>query len=106
MLHERLPRELRGRLYPEVEIVQDDLYTYVSESDLTPVAVEMVPSEPLTTFVHPENALYVFGPEDGHLGKAILSHCHRVVHIPSNHCLNLAGAIYVTLYDRLAKSES
>ena len=60
-------------------------------------------AEPLLTFEHPENALYVFGPEDGGLPKPIRVLCHRFVVIPTRHCLNLAAAVNVVLYDRLLK---
>ena len=37
-----------------------------------PVAVELVPgAEDITWFEHPENAAYVFGPEDGTLDVGI-----------------------------------
>jgi tRNA C32,U32 (ribose-2'-O)-methylase TrmJ len=69
--------------------------------DAVPVAVEVRKnSEPLTTFVHPDNAVYLFGPEDGSIPKAWLHHCHRFVHIPANHCLNLATAVAVVLAHR------
>jgi tRNA C32,U32 (ribose-2'-O)-methylase TrmJ len=57
-------------------------------------------SEPLTTFVHPDNAVYLFGPEDGSIPKAWLHLCHRFVHIPANHCLNLSTAVAVVLAHR------
>src|SRR5262249_30755303 len=66
-----------------------------------PVAVEVrANSEPLTTFEHPENAVYVFGPEDGSIRKPWLHLCHRFVHIPANHCLNLATTVAVVLAHR------
>jgi hypothetical protein len=38
----------------------------VETGGVTPVAVELRPdAESLVTFEHPEEALYVFGPEDG-----------------------------------------
>jgi tRNA(Leu) C34 or U34 (ribose-2'-O)-methylase TrmL len=54
-------------------------------------------------FEHPENALYVFGPEDGSLPKTVRLLCHRFVVIPTHHCLNLAAAVNVVLYDRRLK---
>jgi tRNA(Leu) C34 or U34 (ribose-2'-O)-methylase TrmL len=45
----------------------------------------------------------VFGPEDGHVPKGIRTACHRFVTIPSHGCLNLAAAVNVVLYDRMAK---
>lgn len=69
-----------------------------------PVAIELVPSsETLPAFEHPENAIYVFGPEDGSLPKGIRTACHRFVTIPTFHCTNLAAAIYIVLYDRAVK---
>ena len=80
---------------------QDDL---VVPYDCVPVAVELVPgATPLPAFVHPERALYVFGPEDGSLPPAMLARCARVVSIPGAYCLNLAAAVTVVLYDRAAK---
>ena len=69
-----------------------------------PVAVELRRNaESLIEFVHPEHALYVFGPEDGSLGRATLAQCHRFLVIPARHCANLPAAVYTVLYDRHAK---
>jgi tRNA(Leu) C34 or U34 (ribose-2'-O)-methylase TrmL len=69
-----------------------------------PVAVELVEdAEPLPSFVHPASAFYVFGPEDGTLGKAILDWCPKRVMVPTRLCMNLAATVNVVLYDRLAK---
>jgi tRNA(Leu) C34 or U34 (ribose-2'-O)-methylase TrmL len=46
----------------------------------------------------------VFGPEDGHVPKGVRGACHRFVTIPSDGCLNLAAAVNVVLYDRMAKA--
>src|SRR5262249_60960076 len=74
----------------------------------TPVAVEVRDeAEPLDTFVHPEHAVYVFGPEDGTLGRATLSVCHRFLRIPTavRTPLNLSAAVTIVLYDRHVKTE-
>jgi tRNA(Leu) C34 or U34 (ribose-2'-O)-methylase TrmL len=69
-----------------------------------PVAVELVDdAESLVGFTHPHSAFYVFGPEDGTLGKAVLDWCPRRVMIPTRLCMNLAATVNVVLYDRLAK---
>jgi len=47
-------------------------------------------------------ALHVFGAEDATLGRNVLSWCRDVVAIPGG-CLNLAAAVNVVLYDRIAK---
>jgi hypothetical protein len=66
-----------------------------------PVAVEVRKnSESLPHFEHPEQAVYVFGPEDGSLPSWVLGHCHRFLVVPGRHCLNLAGAATLVLYKR------
>ena len=60
-------------------------------------------AESLIDFEHPERALYVFGPEDGSLDRAVLARCHRFLVIPTRHCTNLSAAVYTVLYDRHAK---
>lgn len=70
------------------------------------MAVELLPAaQSLVDFEHPEDALYVFGPEDGGLPKPIRLACHRFVFIPTHHCLNLAAAVNVVLYDRRLKRQ-
>lgn len=61
---------------------------------------------PLPEFQHPDNAFYIFGPEDGSIEQAIINKADNVVYIPTIGCLNLAAAVNVVLYDRLAKSQS
>jgi tRNA(Leu) C34 or U34 (ribose-2'-O)-methylase TrmL len=99
----RLPREERMKGYADVEVINCD-YPFEQFADCVPVAVEVrEKSEPLHSFEHPENALYVFGPEDGSIDKALLGHCHRFVVIPTRHCLNLATAVSAVLWDRELK---
>jgi tRNA(Leu) C34 or U34 (ribose-2'-O)-methylase TrmL len=99
----RLPREERMKGYADVEVRQYD-YVFDQFANVTPVAIELRPgSESLADFEHPENALYVFGPEDGSLERVTLQHCHKFVTIPTRHCTNLAAAVYLTLYDRVLK---
>lgn len=72
--------------------------------DCVPVAVEITPNaKPLPSYRHPERAYYVLGPEDGSLPHDVLAWCRDVVVIPGRHCLNLAAAANVVLYDRAAK---
>jgi tRNA(Leu) C34 or U34 (ribose-2'-O)-methylase TrmL len=100
----RLPREERMRGYQEVELRHCDNLFDAYDSSVTPVAVELRRNtESLIEFEHPERALYVFGPEDGSLDRAVLGLCHRFVVIPTRHCTNLSAAVYTILYDRHAK---
>lgn len=102
--HSRLPREERIRGYQTVCWRRALQRPFDEFPTLEPVAVEVRQnSEMLPDFDHPENALYVFGPEDGTLDTALLRHCWRFVAIPTQHCLNLAMAVATVLYDRQAK---
>lgn len=103
---ERLPREERMKGYKDVEIRHFDYFFDQFDKDVVPVAIELRPgSELLTQFEHPEKALYVFGPEDGSIPSVQLRHCHRFVVIPTHHCVNLAAAVYMVLYDRMLKRQ-
>lgn len=71
------------------------------------VCVELVEgATPLPHFQHPEQAMYVFGPEDGSIPQAVIDRADEVVYIPTEGCLNLAATVNVILYDRMAKSSA
>lgn len=73
--------------------------------DCVPVAVDLVPdATPLPSFQHPQRAFYIFGPEDGTLDEQTLSWCRHRVMVPTRNCMNLAAAVNVVLYDRMAKA--
>ncbi|MCW8931201.1 MAG: TrmH family RNA methyltransferase [Gammaproteobacteria bacterium] len=59
---------------------------------------------PLPGYQHPDNALYIFGPEDGTLSQALIDKADAVVYVPTQGCMNLAATVNVVLYDRLTKS--
>lgn len=99
----RLPREERMKGYKDVTLIQND-YPFDLFTDAVPVAIEVrKDSESLVDFEHPDNAIYVFGPEDGSISSSLLTHCHRFVVIPTRHCLNLATAVSTILWDRKYK---
>lgn len=92
-MHERIPLKHT-----------DDLLSVVPEGSEV-VVVELIEgATPLMHFTHPDNAFYIFGPEDGSVCQDILDHCHHVVYVPTVGCMNLAASVNVVLYDRLAKS--
>lgn len=55
-------------------------------------------------YEHPKQAFYIFGPEDGTLGKNTLNWCRDKIYIPTKQCMNLAATVHVVLYDRMLKS--
>lgn len=69
------------------------------------VCVELVEGAALLSeFVHPDQAIYIFGPEDGSIPQALIDRADHVVYIPTIGCMNLAATVNVLLYDKLAKS--
>lgn len=73
--------------------------------DVSIICVDLVEGAiPLPDFVHPDKALYIFGPEDGTISQQIIDKADAVVYVPTVGCMNLAASVNVTLYDRLAKS--
>ena len=65
----------------------------------------VVGATPLPNFIHPKNAIYIFGPEDGSIKQNVIDRADEVVYIPTKGCLNLAATVNILLYDRLAKSK-
>ena len=71
-----------------------------------PVAVDLLPDAvSLVDFVHPQSAIYIFGPEDGTLGAAHARLGMARVSVPTRRCMNLAACVNVVLYDRLQKTQ-
>lgn len=103
----RLPREERMKGYRDVEMVRDErpIEHYSGyRPPPTVVAVELArDAENLAGFEHPDDAVYVFGPEDGGLEGHIKRLCHRFVFIPTAHCLNLSQAAAIVMWDRYLK---
>jgi tRNA(Leu) C34 or U34 (ribose-2'-O)-methylase TrmL len=100
----RLPREERMKDYQHIKLINDQYPFNRFTKDVVPVAVEKRENaESLTYFQHPENAVYVFGPEDGSIPQVMLRHCQRFLVIVSKHCLNLGAAVNVVLSDRITK---
>jgi tRNA(Leu) C34 or U34 (ribose-2'-O)-methylase TrmL len=89
-----------------IPVLRGDNLLALIPFDAVPVAVDLVEgATPLPSFQHPQRAFYVFGPEDGTLGKAVLDWCPHRVMVPTRMCMNLAATVNVVLYDRLAKAD-
>jgi tRNA(Leu) C34 or U34 (ribose-2'-O)-methylase TrmL len=81
----------------------DDLKSCLPHN-CVPVAVDLIEGAvPLTDYVHPERAFYIFGAEDATLGARVTDWCRDVIYVPTNGCMNLAATVNVVLYDRMAK---
>lgn len=69
------------------------------------ICVDLVEgATPLPHFIHPEEAVYIFGPEDSSIKQEVIDIADDVVYVPTIGCMNLAATVNVLLYDRLAKS--
>lgn len=83
----------------------DDLLA-MKAPDSASVVIELVEGAiPLPEFEHPDNAFYIFGPEDGTVSADIVDQADHVVYIPTTNSLNLAATANVVLYDRMSKSD-
>jgi tRNA(Leu) C34 or U34 (ribose-2'-O)-methylase TrmL len=93
-------------VHQNIKISQvNEIINSTTDAKLTKVAVELVEgATPLPNFIHPEHALYIFGPEDGSIEQDVIDLCDHVVYIPTVGCMNLASTVNVLLYDRLAKT--
>lgn len=89
------------RHFPLINV--DDLFSVIPFG-CVPVAVDLIEGAiPLPEYNHPERAFYIFGPEDGTLGKQITDRCRNIIVVPTRGCMNLAASVNVVLYDRAAK---
>ena len=69
------------------------------------VCVELAENAiPLPEYQHPDNALYIFGPEDDSISQDLINRADEVIYVPTVGCMNLAATVNVVLYDRLTKS--
>ena len=83
----------------------DDLIDHLPHSTQL-VGVELADrAQPLTTFRHPDRALYLLGAEDHGIPTAVLDRCHHVVQIPCPvpWSLNVSVAGSLTMHDRYLK---
>ena len=78
--------------------------------DIAPVNMELICVEfaenaiALPEYHHPDNAFYIFGPEDGTISQDVIDRVDDVVYVPTVGCMNLATTVSVLLYDRFTKS--
>jgi tRNA(Leu) C34 or U34 (ribose-2'-O)-methylase TrmL len=83
--------------------LKDSLESIPSSAKI--ICVDLVEgATPLPHFVHPEQAVYIFGPEDSSIKQDVIDIADDVVYVPTIGCMNLAATVNVLLYDRLAKS--
>jgi tRNA(Leu) C34 or U34 (ribose-2'-O)-methylase TrmL len=103
---ERAPTDTSGA-YRVLPLLQPNNLREIIPFDCVPVAVELLEqAQPLTDYVHPRRAFYIFGAEDATLGARITDWCRDVIYIPTKICTNLAATVNVVLYDRMNKESN
>lgn len=95
-----------GKTFRHLPVVHGEDLESLIPIGAVPVAVDLVENAiSLTAYQHPQQAFYVFGPENGTLGKDTLLWCRDRIMIPTKMCMNLAATVNVVLYDRMAKAD-
>jgi tRNA(Leu) C34 or U34 (ribose-2'-O)-methylase TrmL len=93
-----------GKMIRRIPLFKVDDLRLVVPHGVVPVAVDLIDgATPLPEYEHPPRAFYIFGPEDGTLGREVTRWCRDVVYVPTRYCMNLGATVNVVLYDRLAK---
>jgi tRNA(Leu) C34 or U34 (ribose-2'-O)-methylase TrmL len=94
------------KAYRHLPLLQVEDLSDVVPHDCVPVAIDLLEgARDLATYIHPERAFYIFGPEDGTLEKSITDRCRDKVFVPTAFCMNSAACVNVVLYDRMAKQK-
>ena len=94
------------RFFKSIPILHTDDLRNVIPYGYEPIAVDLLPdAKCLSNYSHPDNAFYIFGPECGTIPKRVVDWCAEKISIPSLQCLNLAMAVNIVCYDRIAKRE-
>ena len=97
--------DMRRRIGQTIPLYEVDCLLASARVNTKIVCVEFAENAiALPEFQHPENAFYVFGPEDGNISQDVIDKADAVVYVPTVGCMNLSATVNVLLYDRLAKS--
>jgi tRNA G18 (ribose-2'-O)-methylase SpoU len=90
--------------FPVFSFPDWETYRNCCPFDWIPFAVEIKDgvSIRLDSFIHPKNAVYFIGPEDGSLSNQAVEMCKAVIKIPAG-CLNQHVAASIIMYDRISK---
>ena len=97
--------DMRRKVGQTIPLSEVTCLTDVAPENMQLICVEFAENAiALPEFQHPENAFYIFGPEDGTISQDIIDKADAVVYVPTVGCMNLAATVNVVLYDRLTKS--
>jgi len=96
---------LRRKVSHSIPLSALDSVINDAPENLSIVCIEFAENAiPLPEYQHPQNAFYIFGPEDGSISQNVIDAAAAVIYVPTTGCMNLAATVNVVLYDRLSKS--
>jgi len=94
------------KFYKHNSIINVDDLIESKPVGLIPVAVEITDdAECLANYRHYENSYYILGNESSGIPHEVIKKCKDVIRIPTKHCLNVAMAASVVMYDRILKGK-
>lgn len=83
----------------------DDLKDHIPHSCMIICVEQADGAIPLCKFSHPARCLYLLGAEDHGLSDGVIQQCHGLIQIHgARHCLNVAVAGSIVMYDRVSKA--
>jgi len=96
--------DMSRKIGREIPLSQLNCLIDTVKDDTKIVCIEFaVNASPLPEYQHPDNAFYIFGPEDGSIDQEIIDRADAVVYVPTVGSMNLSATVNVVLYDRLVK---
>ena len=97
--------DMRRKVGQSIPLTEVTCLMDVAPANMKLVCVEFAENAiALPEYQHPDNAFYIFGPEDGTISQDVIDRADAVVYVPTVGCMNLAATVNVLLYDRLMKS--
>lgn len=97
--------DMRRKVGQSIPLSEETCLLDIVPVDMKIICVEFAEDAiALPDYQHPENAFYIFGPEDGTISQDVIDRADAVVYVPTIGCMNLSATVNVLLYDRLMKS--
>ena len=97
--------DMRRKLSQNIPISEVSCLIESAPEDMKIVCVEFAENAiALPEYQHPQNAFYIFGPEDGSIDQTIIDKADDIIYVPTIGCMNLSASVIVLLYDRLLKA--
>jgi tRNA(Leu) C34 or U34 (ribose-2'-O)-methylase TrmL len=97
--------DMRRKVGESIPLTETENLIDIAPENMKLVCVEFAENAiALPEYQHPDNAFYIFGPEDGTISQVVIDRADAVVYVPTVGCMNLAATVNVLLYDRFTKS--